>query len=427
LLQTMVRTLVLLTFTAIVSAELSARFYNNAMLLGEEQCKITQPTTLNITAPSQLPCPGMKWGLLSVRYDGMFIGGEIGQDYEFAVKSNGRTRFWIHAWKMVDVWTSTRPNSLQQYTGIWNFTKTAGVNYPVRLEFQVELQEMNSAVVQLLWRKTGDKQFLPLPASALSATILPTEAKRQSMQAGLATGWNTWHRASAMAHVHLPSGFGFQMELADTHTNQKTSWNAVDKCLMEEDCKIRPGRHTLNGSFTEITGRLRGKTAPEPVNVTISSVHLDASGNAVVILLQANNSKVSTDLSVSASPSFYFDCGDACGNISTSGSSTAAAIRAQPAGFAPMTLIAVGGSPTIDTGNLSLTVAFTSGLACLVATPTGRPSKDLPTTIDECQQLVAQGRGKYDDELEKRYPRATSGGKRDVIEAMRSVMGWNTM
>jgi hypothetical protein len=434
----MLRVLLALLAVSAASATLCARFYDNAMLLGKPKCSLPSiDPLLNITDASHLPCPGMKWGLTSVRFDGMFVGGEIGQDYEFAVNTNGRTRFWIHAWKMVDVWVT--PGATNQLTGIWNFTKTAGVNYPVRLEFQVDLQETKSAVVQILWRKTGTTQFIPLPDSALIPTVLPAELQRQSMQAGLARGWNTWHRASAMAHVHLPTGFGVQLALVDAQTQgKKTSWNAVDKCLMEEDCKIRPGRHTLNGSFTEITGRLRGKADPTPLNVTISTAHLDASGDSVVILLQANNTEVDPDISVLVSPSWYFDCGDYCGNITVTGIGPAAAVQVQPAGFAPMRLAAVGSgqrASTTDKDGQSMTVGFTGGLACLVASPmtvgvTARMSyanANLPSTTAECQKLVEQGQAAYDAELEKRYPRANAGGKRDVIEAIRSVMGWNTM
>lgn len=88
------------------------------------------------------------------------------------------------------------------------------------------------ANLQLLWRPgtpsaggggsaltdAAPQPFLPVPSSALSPDVRPAELWRQDLQRGLSQGWNTWMRDNAMRHVHLPSGFGFEVQLWDIPT-----------------------------------------------------------------------------------------------------------------------------------------------------------------------------------------------------------------
>ena len=79
------------------------------------------------------------------------------------------------------------------------------------------------AHLRLLWRQgtpsTGlsdkDMPFVAVPPSALTPTIRPAEQWRQDLQRGLSKGWNTWMRDNAMRHLHLPSGFGVEVQLWD--------------------------------------------------------------------------------------------------------------------------------------------------------------------------------------------------------------------
>jgi hypothetical protein len=245
---------------------------------------------LNITVATGLPCLSDVADVVSVRWDGLLTGVETGETYEFAVTTGGKIRFWIHAWKMVDLWTTS--DKTAQHIGLWNFTARDDIQYPVRVEFQTQLgkSKKKNAFVQLLWRKAGaNEDFVPIPSSAFSPLIAPAEARRESTQAGLAKGWNTWYRASAAAHVHLPTGFGFKLALVQqtqlqhdasssdrsnenidtdnhavnastfttttaatttTSSSSTYSWDTVDKCIDESKCKVRPGRHALNGSIT---------------------------------------------------------------------------------------------------------------------------------------------------------------------------------
>jgi hypothetical protein len=295
------------------------------------------PSLLNVTA-QDLPCGGAVKPDFSVRWDGGLIGGEVGASYDVAVIATGGVRLWVHQWKLVDEWTNTQ---VQQINGSWNFTIHEGIHYPVRVEF-ISWQS-SIASLKLLWRKVGATTFSPIPDSALAPHITAEERERQALQKRLAQGWNTWHRASAASHVHLPTGFGISLAVTDQDSNTTTTWNAVDKCLEEEDCKVRPGRHALNGSLTEITARIRPKTHPQPLNITTSTVWGGKDGKSLIVLLKSNVTGASAMrlLSVTATGSFFFDCGDRCGNVSVISSASASASAVADSTVAPPRLLAV--------------------------------------------------------------------------------------
>ena len=176
---------------------LVGRYYNTALLLGQEMCShqdsnsSSSSSLLNITSPSQLPCPEMAAGnsdVVSVRWDGLLTGMHVGESYQVAVFSNGKVRFWVHAWKMVDAW-SNDSDKVTQHTGLWNFTAQARMKYPIRVEFQSVLQNTKRAFVQLLWRNTNSTEgFVPIPSQSLVPDITPSEFRRQKTQDNLAKG-----------------------------------------------------------------------------------------------------------------------------------------------------------------------------------------------------------------------------------------------
>ena len=80
------------------------------------------------------------------------------------------------------------------------------------------------ALLKVLWRQGTPSTwlsardappFVAVPPSALAPTITPAELWRQDLQRGLSKGWNTWMRDNAMRHLHLPSGFGVEVQLWD--------------------------------------------------------------------------------------------------------------------------------------------------------------------------------------------------------------------
>ena len=49
------------------------------------------------------------------------------------------------------------------------------------------------------------------------------------------------------------------------------------------------------------------------------------------------------------------------------------------------------------------------------------------STLAACSQLVSGMEAKVEAEVAAQYPRATVGENRDAVDAIRAVMGWNTM
>jgi len=253
------------------------------------------------------------------------------------------------------------------------------------------------------------------------------------MQLSMSRGWNTWDRASAANHVHLPTGFGLRLGVVLPDSNGSVlTWDYVDKCVEETSCRVRPGAHAYNGSLTEITYRIPGSTNGSrlPFNVTVTSAHVGGRADNVVLLLRANTTEFGSagHPLVHISPSYFFtSCTEnaVTGGASVCGdfTSTASGYTVIPAGFPAMTVVVVGAVPAM--GPQSMQVAFdASGIVCLASGGAALPKIDSTTA---CAALVAAAIRAQDAELAARYPRATVGSDRDLVEAMRSVIGWNCM
>lgn len=100
------------------------------------------------------------------------------------------------------------------------------------------------AHLTLLWRQgtpstalsAEDAPFAAVPPSALAPTIKPAEQWRQDLQRGLSKGWNTWMRDNAMRHLHLPSGFGVEVQLWDIPTSNAEGVAQVDLKGLVDKC-----------------------------------------------------------------------------------------------------------------------------------------------------------------------------------------------
>ena len=104
----------------------------------------------------------------------------------------------MHGWKLADEFAV--PARATETVGKYNFTVVAGrpFGYPVRMD---ALFTSLPAVITVSYREVGAAAWKPLPQAALSSHVEPNEQKRQDLQRSLSRGWNTWHRASATAHV----------------------------------------------------------------------------------------------------------------------------------------------------------------------------------------------------------------------------------
>jgi hypothetical protein len=226
------------------SSGLRATYFDNAMLLPRNEAALApcgRVDALSALVPldtSALPCGGPD--LFSARWDGAFAPGALagGGNYDLAVRANVPVRLWVRTWKLVDAWSNgggagggggsggsappaaagNESSSTTLLESPWNFTVASNLEYTVRLEALAAAAPAGATAplpsVQLLWRRHGaGADYEAVPDAALAPTVREPERQRQALQRTLARGWNTWHRASAAAHVHLPSGFGVLLSL----------------------------------------------------------------------------------------------------------------------------------------------------------------------------------------------------------------------
>lgn len=251
-----------------VTTGLRATYFNNSVLLGP-LCGggvEAAPASLHIDAAAlAAKCGGgLSPTLFSARYHGQ-LQLPPGQ-YQMKVGTNGALRLWVHGWKLVDEFTATSPQQQSETIGKYNFTVVEGSLYPIRLDV---LFTSLPATVAISFREVGSPAWKPLPATAFVPTVSEGEQQRQDLQTGLATGWNTWHRASALAHVHLPTAFGFDMTIVDPAMNTTFSKGIVDRCDPEH------GKPCLVPSCSH-AGRALVFTASCSLSASFSRVHRQA-------------------------------------------------------------------------------------------------------------------------------------------------------
>ncbi|MBE0697129.1 MAG: hypothetical protein IH586_09410 [Anaerolineaceae bacterium] len=80
-----------------------------------------------------------------------------------------------------------------------------------------------------------------------------------SMQAGLAQGWNTWNTRSVLSHVCLPEGFAINLCVRE-YVWRKNLKEALIGRREETDEHIHPGPHAYDGSYTELLMEWLGNT-----------------------------------------------------------------------------------------------------------------------------------------------------------------------
>eukprot|EP01043_Picozoa_sp_COSAG02_P021064 COSAG02_NODE_1058_length_14905_cov_7.369882_5_plen_487_part_00 len=413
---------------------LRAQYFSNAVLL-EPACTTIEPTpaALHLDAGDlRESCSGR----LSPELFSMRMHGQLhlppGQ-YQLRTQTSGALRFWVHGWKLVDEF-AVPVGAASEVIGKYNFTVVENATYPVRID---ALFTSLPAIVEVFYRRVGQTEWKTLEPTSFSPTVDPNEQRRQDLQLSLSRGWNTWHRASATAHVHLPSAFGFDITIQDPARNTSFSKGIVDRCVAAPvddgvSCRVRPHAHTFNGSFTHFD-----QTVRKELKVAIKSAHtLD--GNGTVVCLLANSSTGGSDeavaqLQVHATARYYFDCAPRtdsgevhCGTIATD--LDGKGLRGHPVGFPAVSLRALGTDVATFPGEQQgLTMRMTNGVACLVATPDNAATKGTPTTLVESTNVIRIAEEAVESEVSARYPREKVGASRDVADALRSVMGWNTM
>ena len=503
-------------------SSVKAAFHSNAVLAHRDHATQANLPNLNMHYSAAAPPPGGTLNLFSARIDGMIRAPSEGS-WQFQIKTNGAVRFFVDDHILVDSSCVPVPPELATTMGdhedgmrcdTWSAPdKHASVTHVGRdnvthhisakeggLHLRLEWLHYGGgpADLEVLWRLgtpskssngggESDSGFVSIPSTALGVNVSPAEEWRQSLQANLSRGWNTWMRESASRHIHLPSAFGFEVALWDSASNTTFERGLVDKCdgANAASCKVKPGLHAFNGSFTSFVQRTSWSRKMVPIaNATITSAHDlmlepgEAEDDAMVLLVNASSSSQTTTTTLWAilTPNFFFDCGlhksqffpnrdvrvvdhvPACGSITVSfpaaasaeeggGKGRRAVVRAHAAGFGTDGFLTVANVATADAipaelaalmaewGRVSLAVPLSTGpLAARISgalhakrspphqsiAPAWRSTSEVATTVrEQSRRLVEQ--------LDNDYPRPKYGRMRDTVEAMRTVIGWNTV
>lgn len=371
----------------------------------------------------------------------------------------GLLRIWVSDWKLIDTMpgesddtqlgsaSAPAPLSIDSWV---NFTLPANASLRVRIDVTLSASPAagDAPLLMLQWRpawKVSEPEgpaaarnasFVAVPPAQLQPTVGALEWRHQAMVERLATGFNTWHRASALDHVHLPSAFGVSLDFVAGNRSQAV--RTVDSCRDPALCRLRPGGRTLDGSYTQLLQRIPGW------NVTVESAAVSA--DVAVLLLTVVAQTASDPLAINGSepttlsvtPSFnYFDCHNnpalACGSVTVVDKVSA---RADPVGLAPFRVALLSSSsPLVHHPSTApaavhlsdapvLTLPLAASRICVVLAGSGPASPPPPSSVAECEAAVATQRSAYTAKLASDYRNATL---REAAEALRAVVGWNTM
>jgi hypothetical protein len=411
---------------------LRAQFFSNAVLLEPACTAITAtPAAMRIDAAGlrEICGGGLSPELFSVRMHGQLQLPPA--QYQMKTQSSGALRFWVHGWKLVDEFAVPLAGAAETI-GKYNFTVVSNATYPVRLD---ALFTSLPATIAISYREVGTSEWKVLEPTALAPTVDPNEQRRQDLQLSLARGWNTWHRASATAHVHLPSAFGFDVSIVDPARNMTFSKGIVDRCQPDAagrdglSCRVRPSTHTFNGSFTHFD-----QTVRKDLVVTVKSAHTGSgSGDGTVVCLRADagaDPAAVAQLQLQVATRYYFDCAPRaypdvgavpCGNVSALPDGSG--LQASPVGLPPVSLYAIGAEVAILPGGQGLNMKMAGGgVACLVATSGAAASRGRPLTLAASEAVVKEAEAAVEREIAAEYPREKVGASRDVVDALRAVM-----
>jgi hypothetical protein len=143
------------------------------------------------------------------------------------------------------------------------------------------------------------KYFLFLSISCLAAcredagtNLVSAQRNYDEMQRSVARGWNTWDTRSVLRHVLLPYGVAIDISLASADGKRVDRFFIGDR--EEGSAQMRPGAHSYNGYYTDITAswnglRLRVESAADSLSNTILISPQEGSGKGGKIIISVKN------------------------------------------------------------------------------------------------------------------------------------------
>jgi hypothetical protein len=243
-----------------------------------------------------------------------------------------------------------------------------------------------------------------LPAGAQSDPRVLRTPEYRSLQQRLCRGWNTWSANSVMAHVHLPDGFALTLGVKSAgmgRAYQNSFFQANQSAGRPE--KIRLGRHSDDGSYTELTLELPEQSSKNVVRV--ESAEQDGE-DYLLVTVEQRAALRAAHLIIEAG--YYWN---RPGTVRRQGR----AIEAQPG-------IAGGRAFTVRTTGTEVSDPFLTVNGPYFAVPLeGRVAVYTGTekTLDQVTAIVGAHRTAHQRTLDAR------GEAREVFTAMQTILGWN--
>ena len=214
-----------------------------------------------------------------------------------------------------------------------------------------------------------------------------------SLKKELAAGWNTWNTRSVLSHVLLPSAFSLNLELVDGATDSVLREALIGR-RGENVETVRPGLHSYDGAYTELTIEWRS------IKVKIESA---ANENNLVVLITPLTKNAGNKLLIR--PAMLWD---KRGNI---GKNKDGFIADLPAGAVPVHI-----SEAIADDNYKDSLLAVSTLEKKIGISVGNKK-----SVPEIEKIVSAARAK----LLKTY--GQFAGLEDLHEAMQNVLGWDVI
>lgn len=112
------------------------------------------------------------------------------------------------------------------------------------------------------------------------------------MQRSIAKGWNTWDTRSVLRHVLLPYGLSIDIHLESADGKRVTQFLIGER--NEESAQMRPGAHSYNGYYTDITAswnglKLRVESGADSMSnvILITPLEGNAKGGKVIVTVSS--------------------------------------------------------------------------------------------------------------------------------------------
>jgi Mannosylglycerate hydrolase MGH1-like glycoside hydrolase domain len=215
------------------------------------------------------------------------------------------------------------------------------------------------------------------------------------MEKRLATGWNTWNTFSVMSQVLLPEGLAVNLELRDPATGQVLASPLIGRRGNDVE-SIRPGPHSYDGSYTDLTITWHGFKA------RIQSAH--AGNDDVVLVTPDSGGNIRGELIVR--PEILWKRQGAI--TMEHGCFKASMPRATVNIYADC-----GPNPAQPNGD-SMYAAFSLSDTIGISTGVPRSISRIVSVVDSAGEALEQEKGKY-------------GTLKVLYDAMQTVLAWNVI